>query len=47
MKNPRPFDKPVYVTRPALPNKKEFYRKIDEIWESQWLTNEMPPKVRQ
>ena len=34
-----PFEKPIYVTRPALPDRKEVYQKIDEIWDSQWLTN--------
>ncbi len=39
MNTPKPFDKPIYVTRPALPDRKAVYRKIDEIWDSQWLTN--------
>jgi len=39
MNTPKPFDKPIYVTRPALPDRNAVYRKIDEIWDSQWLTN--------
>ena len=35
----KPFEKPIYITRPPLPDRKEVYRKIDEIWDSQWLTN--------
>jgi len=34
-----PFEKPIYITRPLLPDKEEVYRKIDEIWNSKWLTN--------
>ncbi|WP_234998537.1 DegT/DnrJ/EryC1/StrS family aminotransferase [Salirhabdus sp. Marseille-P4669] len=33
------FEQPIYVTRPLLPNKEEVYKKIDEIWESKWITN--------
>ena len=39
MNTPKPFVEPIYVTRPALPDRKAVYRKIDEIWDSQWLTN--------
>ena len=39
MNTPKPFDKPIYVTRPALPDRKAVYRKIDEIWDSQQQTN--------
>ncbi|MEJ2166197.1 MAG: DegT/DnrJ/EryC1/StrS family aminotransferase [Desulfobacterales bacterium] len=35
----KPFEKPIYVTRPTLPDLNEVYSKIDEIWDSQWLTN--------
>ena len=35
----KPFEKPIYVTRPLLPDRKKVYGKIDEIWDSQWLTN--------
>ena len=26
-----PFEKPIYITRPPLPDRKAVYRKIDEI----------------
>ena len=39
MRSPKPFVDPIYVTRPTLPDRKAVYRKIDEIWNSQWLTN--------
>jgi dTDP-4-amino-4,6-dideoxygalactose transaminase len=35
----KPFEKPIYITRPPLPDREAVYRKIDEIWDSQWLTN--------
>lgn len=35
----RPFEKPIYISRPPLPDRAAVYRKIDEIWDSQWLTN--------
>jgi dTDP-4-amino-4,6-dideoxygalactose transaminase len=35
----KPFEKPIHVTRPPLPDREAVYRKIDEIWDSQWLTN--------
>lgn len=35
----KPFEKPIYISRPPLPNRTDVYRKIDEIWDSQWLTN--------
>jgi len=31
--------KKIFVTRPLLPKKENFQKKIDEIWESQYLTN--------
>ena len=34
-----PFEKPIYIARPPLPDRTAVYRKIDEIWDSQWLTN--------
>ncbi|HEU5140603.1 MAG TPA: DegT/DnrJ/EryC1/StrS family aminotransferase [Bacillales bacterium] len=34
-----PFEKPIYVTRPLLPDVHEYNRRINEIWESQWITN--------
>lgn len=38
----KPFDKPIYVTKPYLPNFKSFTTKLEEIWESGWLTNNGP-----
>jgi dTDP-4-amino-4,6-dideoxygalactose transaminase len=35
----KPFEKPIHITRPPLPDRNAVYRKIDEIWDSQWLTN--------
>ena len=46
MNNIKPFDQPLYITRPPLPDKKDVYRKIDEIWDSQWLTNVGPQHHR-
>ncbi|HXY53934.1 MAG TPA: DegT/DnrJ/EryC1/StrS family aminotransferase [Nitrospirota bacterium] len=41
----KPFDKPIYVTRPLLPNLKEVTHKLEEVWESQWLTNNGPQHI--
>lgn len=38
----KPFEKPVYVTRPFLPPLEEFCRGLKEIWENHWLTNNGP-----
>lgn len=35
----KPFEKPIYVTRPLLADLSEVNGAIQEIWESQWLTN--------
>ena len=42
MKLPIGFDNPIYITRPLLPSRGSMYRKVDEIWDSQWLTNNGP-----
>jgi dTDP-4-amino-4,6-dideoxygalactose transaminase len=34
-----PFDEPIYVTRPLLPDLKEVYQELEKIWASKWLTN--------
>ena len=39
---PRPFEKPIYVTRPFLPPIEEFAAGLQEIWDTQWLTNNGP-----
>ena len=36
MKKP---NKPILVTQPSLPDLKEFTKKLEEIWDSKWLTN--------
>ncbi len=36
------FKKPIYITRPVLPDLKEITKKLEEIWESKWLTNNGP-----
>ena len=38
----RPFEKPIYVSRPFLPPLEEFRQGLEEIWESRWLTNDGP-----
>lgn len=36
---PRPFEAPIYVTRPMLPPRATFDRHLDSIWDSGRLTN--------
>jgi dTDP-4-amino-4,6-dideoxygalactose transaminase len=38
----KPFEKPIYVTRPFLPPLEEFKQGLEEIWENRWLTNNGP-----
>ncbi|MBT0663399.1 DegT/DnrJ/EryC1/StrS family aminotransferase [Geobacter pelophilus] len=38
----KPFHTPIYVTRPLLPDLNNVTEKLDEIWKSQWLTNNGP-----
>jgi dTDP-4-amino-4,6-dideoxygalactose transaminase len=38
----KPFDKPIYVTRPTLPPIAEFRQGLEEIWDNQWLSNRGP-----
>ena len=38
----QPFDEPIYVTRPFLPDLKEVYHELEKIWASKWLTNNGP-----
>ena len=38
----RPFDNPIFVTRPYLPDLKAYQDGIAEIWKNQWLTNNGP-----
>lgn len=39
---PKPFEKPIYVTKPFLPSIEEFTEGLKKIWDSQWLTNNGP-----
>ncbi|MEK5208043.1 DegT/DnrJ/EryC1/StrS family aminotransferase [Psychrobacillus sp. FSL H8-0510] len=34
------FKEPIYITRPLLP-----YGKLNEVWESKWLTNNGPQQI--
>src|SRR3989339_1757125 len=34
-----PFKKPIYITKPLLPDLKNVNEKLKEIWDSGWLTN--------
>lgn len=36
---PRPFDQPVYVTRPVLPPLADYTRSLEQVWRSGFLTN--------
>lgn len=38
----KPFENPIYVTRPFLPPLEEYCESLKEIWESRWLTNNGP-----
>ncbi len=38
-KDMRAFEKPIYITRPLLPNMEEYNNSLIEIWKSGWLTN--------
>lgn len=35
----KPFIQPIYITRPLLPDLNELTKKLQEVWDSQWLTN--------
>ena len=43
----KPFEQPIFVTRPMLPDLKRVNLSLEEIWESQWLTNGGKQHVRQ
>ena len=36
---PAPFDQPIHVTRPVLPDLDSYMEKLRGIWNAQWLTN--------
>ena len=39
MSSIKPFDNKIFVTRPLLPELNEITEKLQEIWDSEWLTN--------
>ena len=39
------FKEPIYITRPLLPNIQDVYSKLNEVWESKWLTNNGPQQI--
>ena len=38
----RPFDEPIYIARPLLPNLADVAAQLQDVWDSQWLTNNGP-----
>ena len=42
MKIKSPFKEPVLVTKPYLPPLKEYTKRLSELWDNQWLTNNGP-----
>ena len=38
----QPFEKPILVTRPFMPDVSEFQGGVEEIWSNWWLTNDGP-----
>jgi dTDP-4-amino-4,6-dideoxygalactose transaminase len=36
---PQPFEHPIFVTRPLLPDLQDYVRSLQGIWERAWLTN--------
>ncbi|UCC23693.1 MAG: DegT/DnrJ/EryC1/StrS family aminotransferase [Planctomycetota bacterium] len=35
----KPFDEPIYITRPLVPTLKQVTEKLKGVWQSKWLTN--------
>lgn len=35
----KPFEEQIYITRPLFPDINSYFKKIDEIWKSKWLSN--------
>lgn len=35
----KPFEQPIYLTRPVLPDLQKVTEKLKKIWDSKWLTN--------
>src|SRR3989339_21426 len=42
MSKAKPFSRPIYITRPILPNLNQFKNKLKQVWQNQWLTNNGP-----
>ena len=42
MSKMEPFSKPIYVTRPVFPTIEDVTKKLEDIWQAQWLTNNGP-----
>ena len=40
------FDSPILVTQPFLPPMEQLQERLNEIWESRWLTNDGPMHKR-
>lgn len=40
--NIKPFEDPIYVTRPFMPPLDEYVQGLEEIWKNKWLTNDGP-----
>ena len=38
----KPFDTPIYVTQPFLPNFEDYCAGLREVWDNKWLTNNGP-----
>lgn len=38
----KPFEEPIYVTRPFMPPLDEYVQGLEEIWKNKWLTNNGP-----
>lgn len=38
----KPFNEPIYVTRPFLPDIEQYRSGMEEIWQNKWLTNDGP-----
>lgn len=36
----KPFDEPIYVTRPLLPPLEALHSRLEEVWSARWLTND-------
>ncbi|MDD2286727.1 MAG: DegT/DnrJ/EryC1/StrS family aminotransferase [Paludibacter sp.] len=42
LKKIKPFEEPIYVTRPFMPPIDEYLLGLEEIWNNKWLTNNGP-----